>query len=130
TTQAYDALKRPTVTTFPDNTTKTNVYSKGSLQTFDELGHGRQFFHDVNGRIVRVREIHRDCTYFTNNMDPLCEGPTPYDTFYDYDAFDRVIRISDSLGNITTNSFNSLGWLMQSDDWDLGTASYAYYLDG
>ncbi len=139
TALTYDAWRRPTLTTnVSTGRSRKLVYSVGnpqalprvvsSLRTYDENNLGREYFRDIFGRVVRVREYDRECTYVNN--DRSCGKTNTYDTTYDYDPLDRLTRITDSLSHTSTDAFNSLGWKMQSADWDLGTSSFDYRLDG
>ena len=51
-------------------------------------------------------------------------------TFYQYDALDRLNRVTDANGNVTTMGFDSLGRKTSMIDPDMGTWSYDYYANG
>ncbi len=136
---SYDAWRRPVETTHVASGRSRKIvynvsrsplipHAVSSMRTYDENGLGREYFLDIFDRTVRVREFDRDCTYM--NRDMVCGELRTYDTTYAYDALDNMIEIVDSLGHTSTEVFNSLGWTMKTVDWDLGTSTYSYRLDG
>ena len=128
TTYSYDGLKRHIDTLLPGGRFHTySTYLQGSEQKFDERGHMREFFHDAAGRIVKVRERHQ---IFENNSEGGSGAYDYYDTQYEYDANDWMTKITDSLGRTSTTDYNSLGWKLESRDWDLGISSYTYNPNG
>jgi RHS repeat-associated protein len=128
TTHSYDGLKRRIDTVLPGGTFhRRTTYLQGSEQRFDELGHMRELFHDAAGNIVRVRERHQT---FVNNSEGGAGRYEYYDTDYTYDANQRLTMISDSQHHKSSTVYNSLGWKLRNDDWDLGQSDFTYRPDG
>jgi len=128
----YDGLGRPITVTAPDGTLSVARYGVDAngpgyagtnlaLKTmFDPNGHQTQQVSDGLARMVRVRE-------FTGTGGSL----TLYgETRYAYDAGDRLTTVTDTLGNVTTITYDGLGRKIGMIDPDMGAWTYGYNAQG
>lgn len=113
TTVAYDLLNRPTTITSPTSDsgglTKTSAFSYEGLTTsvVDPLGKEKAQISNVFGAIAR-------------SMDH--DG---YYQSFDYDGFNNVLRVMDSLSNtLHSNTYNIRGMRTAQTDMDTGTWTY------
>ncbi len=136
TATAYDALGRTTVITAPDGTRTAHYYG---LDTDNSLGytptgllwhgindpnsHAKHEVMDALGRTVLVRE-------FTGTCYGSCQLGTRYyvyaETRYGYDILGNLRVVTDTLGNTTVITYDSLGRKTAMSDPDMGVWSYAY----
>jgi RHS repeat-associated protein len=121
TTFQYDELNRLTITTLPDNNTRTTNYTgmqDGFFKTVtqNELHQSTTTLTDVFGRVRRVQR-----------------GPTT--TIREYDDLGRLtmvkqIGIGMNVEPTWTYSYDSLGRMLTKTDPDAGTSTYTYDDDG
>ena len=78
TTNDFDAFGRLLQITNPDGTSKTIEYQQLKITTFDERGNKIQMDKDIYGNIVKVTEFN---------------GADVYETRYEYNAVDKLIKI-------------------------------------
>jgi len=108
----YDSLNRVTAAQLyqPSGTldrTTTVGYSGRTTTVTDPLNHATQRITDVAGRLRRV-------------TDPS-PGAT---TYYDFDAFGNLNKITDAVGKVSSGTYNRRGFRTQWVDADTGTWSY------
>lgn len=127
TTYTYDTFGRIRTTYFPDNSYRSYSYvwsSEGTngLYAINTTATGRpttKVIYDAAGRKVRAGEMRFNARYLCvdNIYDsygriqksslPSTIGPSLWNT-YEYDSFDRLIRLSEPSGKRTTYSYNGL----------------------
>ncbi|MBI2575831.1 RHS repeat-associated core domain-containing protein [Candidatus Woesearchaeota archaeon] len=118
TSYTYDALDRVIKVTNPDNTTKETSFNKWLIKDYDENGHFHEYILDGYGRIVNVIE---------HNINPWAWGrPESYNTSYEYDVNDNLIKITDNAGNEFKFTYDSLGRKVKLEDPDIGIVTYEY----
>lgn len=128
TTSKYDALSRvikviPTDGTDASNNV-TSVYTANTVTVTDQAGKKRKSQTDALGRLTAVWE-------------PDAAGNFVYETDYQYDVLDNLIRV-DQKGNdanstnwrTRTFTYNSLSQLLSASNPESGTITYAYDNDG
>ncbi len=111
-TYLYDALGRLVRVTNPDNTFSTMSYGVGVTVATDELTHARTTWTDAFGRTTQVQQVNSDATTFS--------------AFYEYDSLDHLVKITDTKGNTSTTTYDSLGNRIAECDWDLGCSTAEY----
>lgn len=120
----YDALKRVTRVTNADGTNKSVTFDRSTITTYNELGIRKAYITDSHGRITNVLEY---------NNDPVAKynyEVDVYNTSYEYDALDKLVKITDALGNTFTYAYDTLGRKTSFSDSDTGNWSYTYDLAG
>jgi RHS repeat-associated protein len=118
---AYDEAKRLVSVQAPDGSMVRTVYAVGSATNIDQLGAEKVTHLDEFGQVTKVEERLRPC--------PTCPLAS-YFTTYKYDALARLLSVTDHLGNVSTNDWDSLGRNLQRCDPDRGCQSWTYYDDG
>ena len=113
--------------TNPDGTNKTIAFNHRTITAYDENGHKKAYILDGYDRISSVLEY---------NNNPILDAALKvaseemYNTSYEYDATDNLVKITDVLGNQFTFTYDSLGRRIALSDPDLGNWSYQYDLAG
>jgi len=115
---SYDALDRVVRVVNPDTTSKVIDFNKWSITDYDENSNKHTYLLDAHGRIVNVIEYNKNP--YENNREEI------YNTSYQYDTNDNLIKITDNEGNEFKFSYDSLGRKIKLDDPDLGIWTYAY----
>ncbi len=121
TTYSYDALDRVVGVRNADGTSKNITYNRWNVTDSDENGNRIQYTLDGFGQISNVTENYNDPFIFVNES---------YVTSYRYDTNGNLIRIMDSLGNVFSFKYDSLGRKISMDDPDLGHWVYKYDQNG
>ena len=86
----------------------------GVVRAIDARGVPSVSRHDVQGRLRRTEEY-------------MKTSRVPYSTAdYTYDHNGNVTRVEDSVGNVTTASYDALGHKLTSNDPDMGAWKYTY----
>jgi len=128
TTYQYDALNRVTKVIPPDGSSTTNnvatAYTGNCATVTDRAGKPLKSCSDGLGRLTQV-------------FEPDAGGNFIYETDYQYDALDNLIRV-DQKGNdpnsanwrTRTFTYNSLSRLLSATNPESGTTSYAYDANG
>jgi RHS repeat-associated protein len=115
TDYAYDALRRPTQVTNPDNTQRSTSYDGWDTTVIDENSHKKVQKMDAFGRLVAVEEY---------------TGTGPYSlyatTAYEYDVLDNLTKVTDNASNVNTITYDSLSRKTGMTDPDMGSWSYGY----
>ncbi|MBI4597113.1 MAG: glycohydrolase toxin TNT-related protein [Candidatus Omnitrophica bacterium] len=107
----YDPLGRTLTVTEPDGSVSSTSYSDWTVTATDALGHQTRRASDAYGRLVTVEELN---------------PPNTYTTRYQYDAANRLTRVTDHAGNATVMAYDSLGRKLSMDDPDMGHWTYGY----
>ncbi|MBS7705573.1 RHS repeat-associated core domain-containing protein [Chelatococcus asaccharovorans] len=120
TNLTYDALDRLVLTTNPDNSTVTTSYQASpdafdQTTVVDELGRTTITHHDPYGNTVFLDRFNAGVR---NRMS------------MQYDAVDRLFRVTDQPGNLWVYGYNSLSNRVSALDPNLGQWWYAYDLAG
>jgi len=121
TYQNYDWKGRPTVTTFPDGSTRENSYggcgcAGGEVTTVrDERGRRRKLTMDVLGRLKQVDELNWDTSVYST-------------TAYSYNARDQITQMNQA-GQIRTLAYDGHGRLQSRATPEQGTMTYSYFAD-
>ncbi len=127
TNYTFDALGRVIFVRNPDGTNKTILFNHRLVTAFDENRHRKQYVLDGYDRISNVLE-------FNNNpiLDAVLNVTSEevYNTSYEYDTSDNLVKITDALGNKFAFTYDSLGRRITLSDPDLGNWSYEYDLVG
>jgi RHS repeat-associated protein len=117
---SYDALGRVIAQGSVIGTTS-SVYTDWVQTKTDANGHSKQFVYDAKGNLVNVNEYNGTSTYLTR---------------YEYDAGNRLTKITDATGNIRSFSYDMLGRRTRAEDLHspsdvtFGIWSYTYDLAG
>ncbi len=114
----YDALDRVTKVINPDGTEKEIDFNKYTITDYDENDNKHEYKLDAHGRIINVIEYNINPN--ANNTEEI------YNTSYEYDTNDNLIKITDNEGNEFKFTYDSLGRKIKLDDPDLGVWTYAY----
>ena len=126
----YDAMLRTVQTTNPDGTFSQATYEPLIIRSFDEndTDSSSPFFNtpttqykDGLGRTIQVDE-----TSHLNDDGTTSSTLNTWSTFYQYDVNDRLLKITDSQGNVKTLSYDGLKRKTTMHDPDCGTVSYSY----
>jgi RHS repeat-associated protein len=117
---SYDAVDRVVGVTNPDGSTKNVSFDKWNITDYDENHHKHMYSLDAFGRITHVYEY---------NINDVGLNET-YITNYDYDTNDDLVKITDTLGNVFSFTYDRLGRKTAMDDPDLGRWSYSYDANG
>lgn len=119
TTTKYDVLGRPLLVTLPDSKTtayaySANAYAAGYLSqtaVTDPLSRTTYQRRDAAGRVLQdIGQV--DTSWVV--------------TYYGYNPLREMISVTDPMGNVWANSYDSLGRRLVTNDPDLGTWTYAY----
>ncbi len=124
TNYTYDALSRVIRVTNPDSTNITIDFNQRNITAYDENGHRKAYVLDGYDRIISVLEY---------NNDPVLKYDFEtdiYNTSYEYDTSDNLVKITDALENIFSFGYDSLGRRISLRDPDLGNWTYEYDLAG
>ncbi len=114
-TTVYDALGRVVQVTHPDGTTSSTSYSDWIVTATDANGHTKESVKDAYGKIVEVRERNEGQTHITT---------------YGYDAMGNLARITNSLGQVTSLVYDTLGRKTGISDPQMGAWAYQYDANG
>ncbi len=106
----------------PDGTNKTISFNHRTITTYDENGHRKAYVLDSYDRISNVLEYNNDPVLGWNFESDV------YNTSYQYDTADNLVQITDTLGNIFSFTYDSLGRRVALSDPDLGNWTYSYDL--
>ena len=124
TNYTYDTLGRVNFIKNTDGTNKTINFDHRTITAYDENGHRKVYVLDGYDRITNVLEYNNEPVLKLNY-----ETDT-YNTSYQYDTADNLVKITDTLGNQFTFTYDSLGRRTALSDPDLGNWSYTYDLAG
>ncbi|MEI7619940.1 MAG: SpvB/TcaC N-terminal domain-containing protein, partial [Candidatus Falkowbacteria bacterium] len=117
TTYGYDALGRST-TISDTNGTTTNIYNGNMMTVIDSESNSKSYERDGLNRLIEVIENNQNNTYHT---------------YYDWDAQDNLIKITDAENNERNFIYDSLGRRTFADDLhnpsDQTYGSYSYEYD-
>ncbi|GAA0998349.1 hypothetical protein GCM10009555_097450 [Acrocarpospora macrocephala] len=144
TTYDYDGQGRLVETTYPDGGTVALTYTAaGQVATStDQLGRTTTFVYNGAGDMIRKTSPSGSITKFTyddahhrlTETTPLGNlpgaDPGQYTTTWTYDNAGRVLTETDGLGNTTTNIYDAVGQLTQTEAPDGGVTSYTYNAAG
>jgi len=136
-TTTYDLLGRVASIVNPDGTQTSHYYgmdTDGSLGytasgllwhgVNDPSGHAMHYIQDALGRTVKVREFTGNCN------SSYCAPGTRYlvygETGYGYDIFGSLTNVTDTVGNATSITYDSLKRKTAMVDPDMGAWSYVY----
>ncbi len=113
----YDMLGRVVRLVEPDGeTAATTQYAGRTTTVVDANGHQMRQTVDDLGRMMLVEE-------FTGTAGSATVYAT---TSYAYDAVDNLTAVTDTVGNVTTMSYDALGRKLAMNDPDMGAWSYTY----
>jgi RHS repeat-associated protein len=135
TTFVYDAANRLTRVNYPDDTFVTHAYNfrDQKLTSTDQSGRTTRYEYDLAGRLVKT--IHPDNAEITTAYDVLgraasTTGERGNKTLYEYDptcgCSDRVTKITDALGRVTSYEFDAGGRRVAFTDANNVTTRYKY----
>ncbi|MER3515443.1 MAG: hypothetical protein C4310_14470, partial [Chloroflexota bacterium] len=132
TTTTYDGLGRVlTVTNWEGVSIVRTAYQEGGfkVKTLDGRGVMRATWSDGLGRQIRTNE----CRITLPDPNTLCPwSPTNYvqSTYYQYDVLDNLVQVTDTVGNLTTITYDLAGRKVAMTDPDMGTWTYEYDPNG
>jgi len=110
----YDALGRVVQLIHPDGTSTSKSYTDWTETDTDPNGHSKSYDKDAYGRIGRVTENNAGNQYFTT---------------YQYDTLGNLTGITNSLGQSTVLSYDSLSRKTAMSDPQMGSWQYQYDAD-
>jgi RHS repeat-associated protein len=106
TAYTYDALDRKTLITRPDSSSTTFLYDDRMVIITDANGNNNTEIYDRLGRLIGINKGGISHTAYT------------YDTYYDnYNGKSvyHLLTTTNSLGAVTTNTYDNLGRLIRTD---------------
>ncbi len=112
----YDAIGRVVRTVNPDTTESKIQYDRWTTTTIDANSHVQQSIFDAYGRLKEKKEytgVYPDQALYAT-------------TSYSYDILGNLTSTTDTLGNSTTLTYDTLGRKITMQDPDMGNWSYAY----
>ena len=121
TLSRYDALGRTTVITAPDGTVTKSGYLGWSTAVLDANSHQRVSSADAFGRLTTVKEYDGS---FTGGIN--WSAGVYATTSYAYDTLGNLTRVTDTLGNATSLTYDALGRKTAMTDPDMGNWRYGY----
>ena len=125
TTMTYDTLGRMVKSTNPDNTSSQVCYSGWTTTFLDQKFHKRVETKDAYGRLVTVQE------YTGTQANCLTTGGTLYATTnYTYNQLGNLLMVTDTKGNVSAITYDTLGRKLTMHDPDMGNWSYSYDANG
>jgi RHS repeat-associated protein len=104
----YDVLGRQTRINFPDGTNTQTLYDHHEVTTIDPRGKIKRTHSDSHHRVAQVEEVNGGTSYFTN---------------YEYDAADKLVKVTNAAGHNTLNVYDALGRKIAMCDPNMGTSS-------
>jgi RHS repeat-associated protein len=104
----YDALGRPSRTNFADGTSSQTLYEQHEVTAIDPRGKIKRTHTDSHHRVSEVEEV---------------DGSTSYFTTYQYDAADKLVKVTNALGHNTHNVYDLLGRKIAMCDPNMGASS-------
>ena len=121
----YDALGRMIQSTNPDGTSSQVCYNGWTTTSLDPKLHKKVETKDAYGRLVTVQEYTGQATSGT------CAGGTLYATTnYQYDLLGNLLSVTDTKGNASSMTYDTLGRKVTMHDPDMGNWSYTYDANG
>jgi YD repeat-containing protein len=121
----YDALGRTIQITNPDNTRNKVCYNGWITTTIDPKLHKKVETKDAYGRLITVQE------YTGTQADCLTTSGILYATTnYQYDLLGNLLSVTDTKGNVSSMTYDTLGRKLTMHDPDMGNWSYAYDANG
>ncbi len=124
TNYTYDTLGRVNFVLNPDSSNKTINFDHRTITAYDENSHRKAYILDSYDRIKNVLEYNNNPVLGWNFESDI------YNTTYQYDTADNLVKITDALGNIFSFTYDSLGRRVALTDPDLGNWTYSYDLAG
>lgn len=119
----YDSIGRAKITKFPDNAETETTYGSNWVKVKNKVANNKYTYtkstSDTFGRLVKVEEDSSDGNTFNNEF------------FYKYDTNGNLIEIKakitdDGKYQITTNKYNSLNQLKETEHPDTGITKFTY----
>jgi RHS repeat-associated protein len=101
TIYAYDALDRVIQTTYPDNTISTATWDDHTVTKIDANSNKRVENYDLLDHLLSLNEY--------------IDANTPYTTSYKYDSASQLIQAINPKLAATTNTYDNLGRLIETD---------------
>ena len=124
-TMTYDAVGRMIQSTNPDGTSSQVCYNGWTTTSLDPKLHKKVETKDALGRLVTVQEYTGAATTGT------CAGGTLYaTTTYSYDLRGNLLSVTDTKGNVSTMTYDSLNRKLTMHDPDMGNWAYTYDANG
>jgi RHS repeat-associated protein len=124
TSYSYDALNRVTTVTQPDTTTVQVSYVGNTVTVTDEVSKQRKTVADGLGRMIAV-------------FEPDSSGALNYETDYQYDTLNNLLRVDQKGGDPNTAnwrsrtfSYDSLSRQLTATAPESGLTQFAYDTDG
>lgn len=115
TSYEYDVLDRIVKIRNIDNSIKNFTFDRWNITIFDENGNKKMYQTNFRGNIIKVVEY---------------DGSNAYSTSYKYNSVGELVLINDSLGNLFTFTYDSLGRKTAETDPDRGSWNYTYDSEG
>ncbi len=121
TTSEYDPLGRTIKTTNPDGSRGLACYDDWVTVAIDANHHRHRTVRDAYGRVVTVQEYTGTYTTCTTSVG------SPYSTTtYAYDVLGNLKTLTDTKGNVSTMTYDTLSRKTAMHDPDMGNWSYVY----
>ncbi len=124
-TNTYDPMGRVVQTTNPDGSRGLTCHDDGVSVSLDANDHRKRVTRDAYGRVQTVQEY--TGTYTTCNT----AVSTPYSTTtYQYDGLGNLVTLTDTQGNVSTMTYDTLSRKIAMHDPDMGDWTYVYDVNG
>ena len=121
----YDALGRTIQMTQPDTTTSQVCYNGWVTTSIDPKLHKKVETKDAYGRVSTVQE------YTSTQATCTTTGGTLYaTTTYQYTLLGNLLSVTDTKGNVSTMTYDTLGRKLTMHDPDMSNWSYTYDANG
>jgi len=120
----YDVMGRVVEIINSDGSYSTIIYDSWKTTSIDENGHKQSAYADAFGRLIKKEEYSGAdgrSTHYPQSVYNLYAT-----TLYTYDSEGNLTQVSDSMGNMTSISYDVLGRKISMDDPDMGFWEYKY----
>ncbi|WP_405487634.1 ricin-type beta-trefoil lectin domain protein [Streptomyces sp. NBC_00096] len=127
TTMYADVAQNSTTTQYAGDWTLTRTAMSGDGKTPLKGSRASKTFTDVLGRTSRINQATTTDTSKIDPVKPADADPTIWNsTTYDYDARNKLSKVTDPAGNAWTYTYDARGRMTGSDDPDVGTTTFGY----
>jgi RHS repeat-associated protein len=124
----FDWADRPLVTTNPDGTSRSNIYSVIAANDNTQRFSGNAVMSRVKttDELKRVTEVYSSSWGDAIHVRRVGTGGSGFNEYRTYDRFHRLTRLRDEGGSLWANVYDLAGNRVKAVDPDLGTWTYTY----